>query len=108
MIILLYVLTELEHILNVMLERKGNVVLKTLLLKIAKAQPKINGLVKKLFYAINLNIHLFNSRQIDRLISSGLIFQSLFMKNGCFANFWCNLLCFGFSQNTTPSALYLK
>ena len=87
MIILLYVLTELEHILNVMLERKGNVVLKTLLLKRAKAQPKINGLVKKLFYAINLNIHLFNSRQIDRLISSGLIFLKLVHEKWMFCKF---------------------
>ena len=83
-VILLYVLTELEYGLNVMLERKENVVLKMLLLK---AQSKINGLVKRLFYATNLNIHLFNSRQIDRLISPVLIFLMLIDEKWMFCKF---------------------
>ena len=86
-VILLYVLTKLEYGLNVMLERKENVVLKMLLLKKMKAQSKINGLVKRLFYATNLNIHLFNSRQIDRLISPVLIFLMLIDEKWMFCKF---------------------
>ena len=43
---------------NIQLRRKGNLVLKTLLLKRAKAQLDINGLVEGLFYITNLNAHL--------------------------------------------------
>ena len=73
-VILLYALTELGYVLNVMIERKENVVLKSSCWKEWKLN--LNGLVERLFYAINLNIHLFNFRQIDRHISSVLIFLS--------------------------------
>ena len=57
LVILLYVLTELGYVLNVMSKRKENVVLKMLLQKTTKAQLEINGLLKGLFYATNLNVH---------------------------------------------------
>ena len=48
-VILLYVLTELGYVLNVMLKKKENVVLKF----------EINRLVEGLFYATNLNLIVF-------------------------------------------------
>ena len=57
LVILLYVLTELGYVLNVMSKRKENVVLKMLLQKTTKAQLEINGLLKGLFYATNSNVH---------------------------------------------------